>query len=109
MELRPASSEARRTLGVIYNPEAVVPPQCYTRIEGRYNPCYVCHQSYDDPRARIHARRHLQQAYNFSETGLTNHWTEPVRRPQRRRRGDPDAEIRAYVADENYYRSCSRA
>ena len=28
----------------VYNREAVIPPMCYTRTEGRHNPCYVCHQ-----------------------------------------------------------------
>ena len=31
---------------VVHNREAVIPPQCYTRTEGRYNPCYVCHQTH---------------------------------------------------------------
>src|SRR5687768_15259500 len=28
-------------VAMVYNREAIVPPQCYTRTEGRYNPCYV--------------------------------------------------------------------
>jgi hypothetical protein len=31
----------------IFNNEATVPPQCYTKTEGRHNPCYTCHQMYD--------------------------------------------------------------
>ncbi|RYZ89631.1 MAG: hypothetical protein EOO68_25235 [Moraxellaceae bacterium] len=32
---------------VIANLEAPVPPQCYTKTEGRHNPCFTCHQIYD--------------------------------------------------------------
>ena len=38
-------------LDSIYNQEAPIPPQCYTRTEGDFNPCYTCHQTYED-RAR---------------------------------------------------------
>ena len=31
----------------VYNPESVIPPQCYTKTNGKNNPCYACHQSYD--------------------------------------------------------------
>ncbi len=31
-------------LKTVYNREAVIPPMCYTKTEGKYNPCYVCHQ-----------------------------------------------------------------
>lgn len=73
MAARP-SGPALAAAGRIYNPEAPVPPQCYTRIEGRYNPCYVCHQNNDDPsRPNFMQDGSLQQAYEFSEAGLTNH------------------------------------
>jgi len=29
----------------LYNREAVIPPQCYTKTEGVNNPCYTCHQT----------------------------------------------------------------
>ena len=35
-------------LNSIYNQEAPIPPQCYTRTEGDFNPCYTCHQTYPD-------------------------------------------------------------
>ncbi|WP_068087172.1 hypothetical protein [Polycladidibacter stylochi] len=61
--------------GKIYNNEAPVPPMCYTRIEGKYNPCYVCHQDNADPtRPNFMQDGSLQQAYEFSEQGLTNHY-----------------------------------
>ena len=58
------------------NLEAVIPPQCYTRTEGRFNPCYTCHQSYAG-RERPNFMRdgYLQGEYAFSEFGMTNHWS----------------------------------
>ena len=32
--------------GEVYNPESVIPPQCYTKTDGVNNPCFACHQSY---------------------------------------------------------------
>ena len=102
MERRP-SSQALAAEDLLYNPEAVIPPQCYTRIEGRYNPCYVCHQSYDDfDRPNYMRDGDLQRAYNFSETGLTNHWTNLSVDRSAAVAGIPDGEIRAYVDTENY-------
>src|SRR5690606_16257761 len=64
----------------ITNPEAPVPPQCYTRTDGRHNPCYTCHQMYDrsadaEPRMNELDDGGLQGGYLFSEEGLTNHWS----------------------------------
>ena len=62
-------------LDSIYNQEAPIPPQRYTRTEGDFNPCYTCHQPYED-RARPNTMwdGYLQGAYDFSELGETNHW-----------------------------------
>jgi hypothetical protein len=55
------------------NREATVPAQCYTKTEGKHNPCWVCH-----------TERHglnslgdidLQSEYAFSPTATKNHWT----------------------------------
>jgi hypothetical protein len=57
----------------IDNREATVPAQCYTKTEGKHNPCWVCH-----------TERHglnslgdvdLQSEYAFSATATKNHWT----------------------------------
>ena len=58
-----------------FNPEAPVPPQCYTRTEGRFNPCYVCHQDPMPGRENTLADGALQTEYAFSDVGVTNHWT----------------------------------
>ena len=61
--------------GETYNPEAVIPPQCYTKTEGKHNPCYVCHQSYDDKQRSNQMRDGgLQGSYDFSDVGLSNSW-----------------------------------
>ncbi|MDF1822038.1 MAG: hypothetical protein P1U64_10705 [Alcanivoracaceae bacterium] len=58
-----------------YTREAVIPPQCYTRTVGRFNPCYTCHQTYDDKHRPNYMRDgYLQGVYDFSDQGLTNHW-----------------------------------
>lgn len=63
MRLRPNSLEVAAA-GRFFNVEGVTPPQCYTRIEGRHNPCYVCHQTNrDDMRPNFMADGQLQEAY----------------------------------------------
>lgn len=60
----------------VYNPESVIPPQCYTKTEGVNNPCYACHQSYDATEKRPNQMGDgtLQGNYEFSDVGLTNSW-----------------------------------
>ncbi|MDO3387726.1 hypothetical protein QWI17_17920 [Gilvimarinus sp. SDUM040013] len=60
-----------------YNPEAVIPPQCYTKTEGANNPCYVCHQSYLGEKTRPNMMNDgfLQGSYDFSDIGNTNRWS----------------------------------
>ncbi|WP_269520337.1 hypothetical protein [Alteromonas sp. BMJM2] len=60
----------------VYNPESVIPPQCYTKTEGVNNPCYACHQSYDKSEQRPNQMGDgtLQGNYEFSDVGLTNSW-----------------------------------
>jgi len=59
----------------IYNPESVIPAQCYTKTDGDKNPCYVCHQSYQDDKRPNYVRDgKLQGAYDFSDEGMRNSW-----------------------------------
>lgn len=60
----------------VYNAEAVIPPQCYTKTDGVHNPCYACHQTYADDSQRPNQMRdgHLQGNYEFSDLGVKNHW-----------------------------------
>lgn len=102
MQMRP-SSTALEEAGRFYNVEGVIPPQCYTKIEGKYNPCYVCHQTYED-RARPNYMFDgaLQQEYDFSDAALTNHWTNLFVDRSAQVAAISDAEITAYVNSDNY-------
>ncbi|MDV7144113.1 hypothetical protein R3X27_15605 [Tropicimonas sp. TH_r6] len=102
MELRPnsqAMAEARR----IYNPEAPIPPMCYTKIEGKHNPCYVCHQSNDDQtRTNFMQDGDLQAEYAFSEDGLTNHHVNLFIDRSVDVAAISDAEILDWIEQDNY-------
>lgn len=77
----PEVAEASRSLITderILNLEASIPSQCYTKTEGQFNPCYSCHQNYDregEERLNLLDDGYLQGDYNFSDIGVTNHWT----------------------------------
>lgn len=86
----------------MYNREAPVPPQCYTRTEGRHNPCYVCHQNAVPGRENTMNDGGLQEAYNFSDTGATNHWRNLFEDRSRRVAAIGDDAIRSWVARDNY-------
>jgi hypothetical protein len=90
--------------GVLANEEAVIPPQCYTRTEGRFNPCYVCHQA--PVEGEGHENRMgdgpLQGEYGFSEFGETNHWTNLFTDRTEAVARISDGEILAYVQHDNY-------
>ncbi|MFZ5532647.1 MAG: hypothetical protein ACOY5H_03820 [Pseudomonadota bacterium] len=89
---------------VLTNPEAVIPPQCYTRTEGRFNPCYTCHQSHPVSEGRPNHMDdgHLQGAYTFSDIGRENHWTNLFVDRRAAIAAISDAEISRYVAADNY-------
>ena len=89
--------------GEIYNPEAVIPPQCYTKTEGKHNPCYVCHQSYQD-RERSNQMQDgtLQGSYDFSEVGLTNSWKNLFIDRSERIKEISDQSILEYINQDNY-------
>ncbi|GAB4359744.1 MAG: hypothetical protein Kow0026_21580 [Oricola sp.] len=102
MRMRP-SSTAMAAAGRIYNPEAPVPPQCYTAIKGTHNPCYVCHQSNDDPtRTNFMQDGELQEAYNFSDAGLTNHYRNLFVDRSAAVAAVSDDDILAYIGEDNY-------
>jgi hypothetical protein len=99
----PVGPAADRPAPPITNREAVIPPQCYTRTEGRHNPCYVCHQDQDgrdDPNAMNDG--FLQGVYAFSDYGMTNRWQNLFRDRREAVAAISDAEIAAYVAQNNY-------
>jgi hypothetical protein len=86
----------------VYNRETVVPPMCYTRTEGKYNPCYVCHQ--DSVKGRPNAMDDgvLQREYSFSDAALTNRIKNLFEDRSERVAAISDAEIFAWIAQDNY-------
>jgi hypothetical protein len=93
-------AHARAELGKLDNLEAPIPPQCYTKTEGRANPCWVCHAPSRFPNAM--ADWDLQGSYEFSEPGKTNYWTNLFvdRRDAIATIGDD--EILAWIRADNY-------
>ena len=76
--LLPEVEESARTVNTnerIFNAEAPIPSQCYTKTEGQFNPCYTCHQLYGDDRVNSMNDGFLQGDYGFSDVGVSNHWT----------------------------------
>jgi hypothetical protein len=90
--------------GEIYNPESVIPPQCYTKTEGTNNPCYACHQSYDGNEKRPNQMGDgtLQGNYEFSDVGLTNSWKNLFIDRSQLIEAISDNEIARYVSQDNY-------
>ncbi len=86
----------------VYNPEAVIPPQCYTRTEGRFNPCYVCHQNHIPGRENRMKDARLQQAYSFSEAGQTNRWRNLFEDRTKQAAAMSDEAIRAWINEDNF-------
>ncbi len=85
-----------------FNAEAPIPPQCYTKTNGQYNPCYVCHQNARPRRENTMNDGGLQLAYAFSDVGMTNHWENLFEDRSERVAAISDAEIRDWIDDDNY-------
>jgi hypothetical protein len=86
----------------VFNTEAIIPPQCYTRTEGQFNPCYVCHQSPIRGRENVMSDGALQVAYSFSDVGMTNHWENLFEDRTEAVAAISDAEILDWVDQDNY-------
>ena len=92
----------------LYNAEGVVPPMCYTRTEIRNNPCYVCHQDAINGRENVMNDADLQEAYSFSDVGMTNQWKNLFEDRSERVKAISDREILDYIAGDNYSELPSR-
>ncbi len=91
---------ARSRIGQVSNPEAVVPPQCYTKTDGQFNPCWTCHTGQT---ARNHkADWVLQTAYSFSDLGLTNQWSNLFADLGREIDAIADDDMLDYIRFDNY-------
>lgn len=88
----------------IYNPESVIPPQCYTKTEGKHNPCMACHQSYPsaDNRPNIMNDGDLQGDYQFSDEGMTNSWKNLFVDRTLKIKGIDDTFIKKWIKEDNY-------
>ncbi len=86
----------------VHNFEAIIPPQCYTRTEGQFNPCYVCHQRHIPGRENTMNDDDLQVAYSFSDLGMTNHWRNLFEDRSAKVAAISDHEILAWVDEDNY-------
>ena len=86
----------------VYNMEAIIPPQCYTKTEGQHNPCYVCHQNEVPQRENTMNDGALQLAYSFSDVGMTNHWSNLFEDRSEAVAAISDDEIVTWVSQDNY-------
>ena len=86
----------------LFNREAIIPPQCYTRTEGRFNPCYVCHQNSIRGRENTMNDGGLQAAYSFSDVGTSNHWRNLFEDRRAAVGAISDEEIRDWIDQDNY-------
>lgn len=93
----------------VYNPESVIPPQCYTKTEGVNNPCYACHQSYDrsEERPNQMSDGSLQGNYEFSDVGLRNSWKNLFIDRREIIANIPDDTIDVWVNQDNYQSAVS--
>ena len=89
-------------VNMVYNREAIIPPQCYTRTEGKYNPCYVCHQNSRVGRENVMNDGDLQSAYSFSDVGMTNHWRNLFEDRSARVAQISDDAIAEWIKQDNY-------
>ncbi len=88
------------------NEEAPVPPQCYTKTEGVNNPCFTCHQVYND-RHQVYRMNKLddgaiQGEYMFSDIGVNNHWKNLFVDKSAWVNSISDHTIQRYVGEDNY-------
>ncbi|MEO1016360.1 MAG: hypothetical protein AAFY56_01515 [Pseudomonadota bacterium] len=99
----PMDPLALEAANILINAEAVIPPQCYTRSFGEFNPCYTCHQNYTDyDRPNRMSDGGLQAAYEFSDYGFTNRWHNLFVDRSQAIAATPDAAILDWINTENY-------
>ncbi|MFV8753868.1 hypothetical protein ACNOYE_25260 [Nannocystaceae bacterium ST9] len=99
-ELYDPFATARASIGQIDNREAPIPPQCYTKTEARYNPCWVCHAPAHYP--NVMADWDLQGSYEFSDEGKSNYWTNLFVDRSEAIAAISDAAILAWIREDNY-------
>ncbi len=90
----------------LINEEAPVPPMCYTKTEGKNNPCYVCHQVYKNSAVDYRSNKlndgSLQGGYQFSDIGIKNQWSNLFVDRNSWIEQISDSQILTYINQENY-------
>jgi len=88
----------------VYNKEAPIPPQCYTKTDQVNNPCYVCHQSYQQQSDRPNKLNDgfQQGSYAFSDIGVSNSWRNLFVDRRRAIEKISDNDILTYINQDNY-------
>lgn len=89
------------------NEEAPIPPQCYTKTEGRHNPCYTCHQTYplsknNNVRNNLRNDGANQGIYTFSDEGEVNSWKNLFVNRYKWIEQISNKQISTYVDQDNY-------
>ncbi|MBB6522529.1 hypothetical protein [Pseudoteredinibacter isoporae] len=107
LPLIPAEQQVVQRADRLQNPEAVIPPQCYTDTQGQFNPCYTCHQSHEffkgqTARFNVMNDGSLQGSYEFSDVGVKNHWRNLFEDNQAFIAAISDKAIMDYIAQDNY-------
>lgn len=101
--LQKQASFKANSLDRFHNVEAVIPPQCYTKHEKKYNPCMTCHQNYplgSRPNAMNDGK--LQEEYAFSEVGVFNKWVNLFEDRSERIKKISHQEVVDYIYTDNY-------
>jgi len=91
----------------LYNTTAYIPSQCYTKTVDELNenivsnPCYTCHTKNKEPNYTLEDDG-LQEAYDFPEIALKNHWTNLFKDRTKEISKISDKEILSYLRKDNY-------
>lgn len=91
---------AAKSAGRISNPDANIPPLCYTRSDGIANPCWTCHTRSRFP--NLADDWELQQNYSFPDSARVNHWRNLFRSRGKLVAKFTDEDLLAYVRIDNY-------
>ncbi len=94
-----APKPLRAAAPAVGNPEAPIPPQCYTRTAGAANPCWTCHTTRNGN--NLKGDWNLQEVYAFSDAGLDNHWKTLFEDPRPGIAGISDAAVTGYLREDN--------
>src|SRR3546814_9870310 len=95
-----ATATVEKARGRIDNVLAHIPPQCYTRTDGRANPCWVCHTGANNKNGADDWE--LQAQYQFNAMGRTNHWPNLFVDRSKAIAAQNDADTLSYVRHDNY-------